>query len=116
VDYNKLLLDIEKATKVLVEVNKGIAGIFLQEIKPVRFIFLTYIASPRPDKVCLGQCIHVYPINEIQIRIRQGWQNTAIHELVHLYNPGSSERQVVKTTKDVIKYLKMKEKEYFRKE
>jgi hypothetical protein len=102
----QLLFDIEQATKVLNYINKDIAGIFIQEPKPVRFIFLTYIASPAKDKIVLGQCVHSSPLNEIQIRIRQGWQNTAIHELVHLYNPGASETRVKEITRDTIRYLK----------
>jgi hypothetical protein len=106
----RLLFDIEQATSVLTEVNEGIARIFKQSPKPARFVFLTYIAPPTNDKrkVVLGQCIHSSPINEIQLRICQGWQNTAIHELVHLYNPGASEKRVGEITRDVIKYLKAK--------
>ncbi len=107
----KFLFDIEQATSVLAEVNIGVAAIFHQEPKPVRFVFLTYIAPEAREKntkIVLGQCIQASPLNEIQLRICEGWQNTSIHELVHLYNPGASERQVVKITRDVIKYLKAK--------
>ncbi len=105
-DIEELIYDIDKATEVLAEINPFIAHIFVQEPKPVRFVFLTYIATPLKDKIVLGQCIHSSPINEIQIRIKQGWQNTAIHELVHLYNPGASETRVKEITRDTIRYLK----------
>jgi len=100
------IMDFEVAQQALQEVNRRVAKAFLQEPKTVRFVFLSYIAHPggRNKGTCLGMCVR--EANEIQLCIRSGWQKTAIHELVHLYNPEMKERQVEKATDEVCKYLK----------
>ena len=95
-----------EAQEVLATVNEKVAGIFLTEPKRVRFIFVSFIASRQPGKVVLGLCLH--EAGEIQIRVAPGWQSTAIHELVHLYNPGCSEKRTRQISNDVIRYLKGK--------
>jgi len=99
--------DSVRTHEALHEVNQKIASVFLQEPKDVRFVFLSYIANPqgRNKGTCLGMCVR--DADEIQLRVGVGWQNTAVHELVHLYNPDMEEPQVEKVTKDVCKYLKV---------
>lgn len=100
----KAIFNEAEAQVDLTILNIEMARIFVTEPKAIRFVFLNYIASPRKGKVSLGLCLH--ESNEIQIRLGPGWQNTAVHELVHLYNPGCSEKKTVKIVNDVIRYLK----------
>lgn len=100
----KAIFNEAEAQEVLAMANEKIARIFMIEPKPVRFIFLNHIAYRRGDKECLGICNH--EDNEIQIKVWPGWQNTAIHELAHLYNPDGSERKTEKVAHDIIRYLK----------
>jgi len=101
------IIDFEVAQRALQELNRRVAKVFLQEPKPVRFVFLSYIAHPsgkRAVGTCLGMCVR--EANEIQLRIDTEWKKTAIHELVHLYNAKMTECQVEKATGEVCKYLK----------
>lgn len=100
----KVIFSEGEAQKVLAMVNEKVASIFLTEPKVVRFVFVDHIPDRTLGKVCLGLCI--YEDNEVKIVLRPGWQNTAIHELAHLYSPDSSERKTEIVAKDIIKYLK----------
>jgi hypothetical protein len=93
--------------RVLQEVNERIAGIFKKPVQPVRFVFLSYVSGRYKNGECVGLCVQAKDYCEIQILLRPKWQNTAIHELVHAYNPGMSELMVRRTTADVIKLLKL---------
>ena len=42
----------------------------------------------------------------IRIVPTTGWRETAVHEFVHLYNPGRKEATIKKLTGEVISYLK----------
>lgn len=94
-----------EAQQALALVNKKIAHLFLTEPKAVSFIFIDHIGGKGPREI-LGQC--TYGVNEIKIKVVPGWQNTAVHELAHLYRPGASEKEIRKTTNDIINYLKGK--------
>lgn len=105
----KAIFNETEAQEVLAIVNKKIASIFLTDPKPVKFEFLAHIGVKKQGyktKECVGMCIHGGGENIIQLKIYPGWQNTAIHELAHLYNPGGSEKRTEKVANDIIKYLK----------
>lgn len=97
----------DEAREVLDLVNERVAGIFCQPMRKVRFVFVSYIATKIRGAEVLGQCVRLSDFDEVQIRVGHGWHNTAIHELVHVYNPGVTERRVKQITNDVIKYLKV---------
>jgi len=97
----------DRAIEALNTVNEKMAGIFCQPVRKVRFVFLSYIASNRKTAEVLGQCVRVSDFDEVQIKVRHGWQNTAIHELAHVYNPDVEEKRIREITHDVIKYLKL---------
>ena len=98
----ELMFNEAAAQQALTLVNKKIARLFLTEPKAVRFIFVDHIAGKGPFEI-LGQCTH--GINEIKIKVIPDWQNTAVHELAHLYRPGVSEKETRKTTDDIINCL-----------
>ena len=88
-------------------INARVAAVFCQRPKPVRFVFLHYIANPRGKLgECLGLCVRCGDGAEIQLKACPGWQNTAVHELVHLYNPGKSEKTIKALTVEVIRLWK----------
>lgn len=89
-------------------VNEKMAGIFCLPVKKIRFVFLSHIATRGKGEVVVGQCVYLDGYDEIQICLRPGWQNTAIHELAHSYNPGESEKRIREIVCDVIKYLKQR--------
>ncbi len=95
-----------EARQQLADVNSAMANIFCKPVRSVRFVFLSYIASGKRNTTALGQCVRMAEGDEIQIVVRAGWQNTAIHELVHVYNPNTSEKRIRQITEDVIRYLK----------
>lgn len=98
-----VLFNETEAQRVLAIINEKIAGAFLTEPKLVRFVFLNHIDTSRRG-VLLGTCNTEN--NEIRILVRPGWQNTAIHELAHLYDPQCSERTIGKVANDIKRYLK----------
>ena len=58
----------------------------------------------RVVRAVVGKC---YPEKGlIQIVVRKGWQTTAVHEFVHLYNPGRGEDWIERASKDVARLLK----------
>lgn len=100
----KIIFNEQEAQETLDLVNHKVAACFNQKPKEVRFVFLSYIHSKKSGYETVGMC--VTETNEIQICLMLGWQNTVVHELVHLYNPDMTETKVRIITNDVIKYLK----------
>ena len=93
--------------------NRRIAAIYRQDIKPVTFEFVPLIdqrvrlmddGTRRMVREVLGDCHHER--GRIRLVAKPRWENTAVHEMVHLYNPGRSEGWVKKATLDVIRLLK----------
>lgn len=93
--------------------NRRMAAIYRQDRKPVIFEFVPLIdqrvqlmddGTTRIIREVLGDCHH--EIGRIRLVAKPGWENTAVHEMVHLYNPGRSERWVEKATLDVVRLLK----------
>lgn len=98
--------DENEARNLLNIVNERIAGIFCKPKREVRFVFLSYISSRHQHIEVLGQCLRFSDFDEVQIKLCQGWQATAIHELAHVYNPGITEKKIREITADLIKFLK----------
>jgi len=103
----RVIFNEKEATEILNLINEKVAKSFCKPIHPARFVFLSYIATNKRDYSVLGQCIHGTVCTEIQIVMGPGWQNVAVHELVHMYNPGATEKKVRQLTNNVIKYLKV---------
>ena len=101
------MLNETEARGILDLVNEKMAGIFCQPVKKIHFVFLSHITARGKGEVVLGQCVRLDGYDEVQICMRPGWQKTAIHELVHSYNPDESEKHIREITNDVCKYLKM---------
>ena len=107
-NWNNIFLDMNWCLKALEEVNKKIAASFNQSPKAVHFTFVDYI-----DRKAKKTNTYIYFTagqtnlldNEIKLVTRRGWQETAVHELIHIYNPEMSEKQVEKITEGVVKYL-----------
>lgn len=93
--------------EALGELNRRIASIFRQEARDIRFVFLSYIANPKRRGIVLGLSVIRLPQGvEVQLLYQPGWHRTAVHELVHIYNGGVSEKKVKEITRDVIALLK----------
>ncbi len=90
------------------ELNRHAAGIFGRPVIAIRFVFLSHIKSKRRDEEVLGLCVTSASGVEVQLKLRPGWQNTAVHELVHAYNPGVSEARTKEIAKDLVKFLKIR--------
>lgn len=97
----------DEAIEILNVLNDKMAGIFCQPIRKVLFVFLSHISTKSGHgRVVLGQCVRGADYEEVQILVSPGWQNTAVHELVHVYNPTEKEKRIREITADVLKYLK----------
>jgi hypothetical protein len=103
-DLEYKLTDTERAHRALESANQLVASLFTKRPKEVRFVFLSYISGASRGEQIVGQCVH--ESNEIQLLARIGWQNTAIHELVHLYYTDGTEKEVKQITSKIIRYLK----------
>lgn len=102
-----IMFNEDEARGILNTLNDKMASIFCQPVKKVRFVFLSHIsAKSGKGQVVLGQCVQGSDYEEVQILLCLGWQNTAVHELVHVYNPTDKEGRIKEITADVIKYLK----------
>ncbi len=101
-----MVFNEREAIEILHLINERIAKIFHRTPLQARFVFLSYIASRNKNKVVTGQCVPLPNGVEIQIQLVEGWQKTAVHELVHAYNPHVSERLTKAITNDVVLYLK----------
>ena len=93
--------------------NRRVAGIYRQAPLPTTFVFVGLIdqrvvLQPSGEVVAvrevLGDCNHAQGI--IRLVIRKGWEATAIHELVHRYNPRKRHPWVNKASADVAWLLK----------
>ena len=104
-----------QARFALQALNRRVASIYRQEVVPdVRIEFTDLIEEHvRKDfttgqnivtRRTLGHCIRSQKI--IRLVPCKGWQNTAVHEFIHFYNPGRSEAWVRKATRDVVRLLK----------
>ncbi len=102
-----IIFNEDEAKAILNILNDKMAGIFCQPVKKVRFVFPSQItAIKNRGKVVVGQCVSTTDYEEVRLLLCVGWQNTAVHELVHAYNPTEKEGRVKKITNNVIKYLK----------
>jgi len=104
------VLDINWCMIALKEVNRKVAACFSNLPVEVKFKFVNYIKVEKVNKKtrCVDITLGTADIitNTITLLAVQGWQETAIHELVHIYRPNMSEKEVRKTTIKVISYLK----------
>ena len=109
---NVWLFDEQKAQLALGVLNQRIAGIYRQKPLPTFFVFVALIDR---REVMLpsghiavtevgGTCNHSTGV--IRLVVRQGWQATAVHELVHRYNPDRREQWIHKAAADVGRLLK----------
>ena len=99
--------------RALEALNRRLAAVYRTEPKAVIFEFVSVIdqrvmlqddGKIKVVREVLGDCAH--SLGRIRLVIKPGWQNTAVHELVHLYNPGRREDWVKRATLDVIRLLK----------
>lgn len=107
------IFDEPKAQDALIVLNRRVAAIFNQPMKTPTFVFVPLI--DRRDvldisgnvvtvREVLGQCN--LKTGMIMLIPRPGWQWTAIHELVHLYNPIRREPWVKKRVEECVRYFK----------
>lgn len=105
----------QQAKLALEALNRRVAAIYRQEaLEGVRVVFTDRIDQrivrnfdKGQDVVVrevVGQCIQERKV--IRLVVRQGWESTAVHEFVHLYNPGRTEAWVRKASMDVARLLK----------
>ena len=104
-----------EARLALEALNRRVAAIYRQEpISGMNVVFTDMIEDhvvkdfSTGQKVftrrTVGQCIRAEKL--IRIVVRKGWQTTAVHEFVHLYNPGRGEAWIARASKDVARLLK----------
>ena len=102
----------DKAQLALSVLDKRIAGIFRQESKRPSFVFVELldqqrVLSPNGEIVSVretvGDCS--YELGRIRLVIGPHWAVTAVHELVHLYNRGRTERWVKRRVAEVCRLL-----------
>lgn len=106
------VLDYDWCMKALEEVNRLVAICFCQPVKEVTFKFVDQIDIQRKQRhgftytrCVMGQAD--YENNVVTLIYHKGWQETAVHELVHIYLPFATEKKVIELTKKVIAYLKL---------
>ena len=101
-----------RAHLTLEMLNKRIAACFNQQPRDVTFLFVPVIERHQvlhegqliTTRETTGDCNRATGV--IRIVPIKGWQQTAVHELTHLYNPGRREATICKLTRDAIRYLK----------
>ena len=93
--------------------DRKVAAIFNQEPRKPLVLFVPVIKRILElnetgevviTKETRGDC--AASLNRIRLVMKDGWQKTAIHELIHLYNPTRSEHWVKQETEEVIRFLK----------
>lgn len=91
---------------VLQIVNEKVAAAFKSTAKEVQFEFVSFIPCEQKNKVALGRIFLNVTPPQVKLVLRPGWPNTAVHEIVHLYDPYASENKVEALSLQVAKYLK----------
>jgi len=108
-----ICLDESEAQTALTVLNQRVAAIFCQAPLPTTFVFVPVIDEHRflnktdgavMVSQVLGDCDHAR--GTIRLIICKGWEATAIHELVHRYNPTRRHQWVNRATIAVAKLLK----------
>jgi len=107
--------DEQQAQDGLITLNGKVASIFAQQPKEVSFVFVPLIDRRQildkegdiTVRETVGTCDHENLV--IRIVVNRRWAKTAVHELVHLYNPRRSEKKISSLTEEVIKYLRQGE-------
>jgi len=107
------LFDEPMAQLALEALNRRIAAIYCQQPLPTVFVFVDLIDQRRVLQPLgkaiiihevLGDCNHAQGI--IRLVKRKGWEATAIHELVHRYNPERRHSWVKRAAADIGRLLK----------
>ena len=106
------MFDKRMALLALDVVNRRVAALYKKLPRPVTFMFVPLIdrrvqlvkGEEIATREVLGDCDRVS--GTIRLVMRRGWERTAIHELIHLYNPTMREPTVRKRVPEVVRYLK----------
>jgi len=101
-----MLGDIKVLAAALNQVNIMVAAAFCRKPKAITIEFCQCIVAKNQKRLsqCVGTC-DLYS-NHIQLVWRNGWQNTCLHELAHLYKPTATESQIYIVANDLVKFLK----------
>lgn len=112
-EMDREFLDFGRAYEALHELNRQVAAMYCQPVKEARFVFVEFIHEERMldgsgfEKVAhrvAGDCNPATGV--IRLVLRPGWQATAVHELLHLYNPERDHRWIKRAIPEVVTYLK----------
>lgn len=102
----------EESQLALAELNKAVAMMFCKPVREVQFTFVPLIERTQKYAEGVGYTTVREVMGECDrdtgvIRLVPGprWRHTAVHELVHLYNPTMREATVRRRVPDVIRYL-----------
>ena len=106
-----MLFDERKSLVALGMVNRRVAALYKKPPRAVTFLFVSLIdrrvqlvsGVEISTREVVGDCDRVSGV--IRLVVRRGWERTAIHELVHLYNPAMRELTVRRRVPEVVRYL-----------